>query len=182
MINVIPPALIFIVGAFLVPLFRGKAKSIYLLLLPVISFINLIYISYGTHGVINFLDYQIIFCKIDKLSLLFGYIFHIIAFLTILYGINMKNDNEFMAGLFYAGCAIGVTFSGDLISLFCFWEMMTIGSVLLIWARRTKKSNEAGFRYALVHFFGGVILLVGIILFSYENGSIKFGNIGLSGL
>ena len=54
MINVIPPALIFIVGAFFVPLLRGKAKSVYLLLLPVISFINLIYISNGTHGVINF--------------------------------------------------------------------------------------------------------------------------------
>jgi multicomponent Na+:H+ antiporter subunit D len=53
MINVIPPALIIIVGAFLVPLFRGKAKSVYLLLLPVISFINLIYIPYGTHGVIR---------------------------------------------------------------------------------------------------------------------------------
>ena len=93
MINVIPPGLIFIAGAFIVPLIRGKAKSIYLLLLPVLSFINLIYISKGTHGVINFLDYQIIFCNIDRLSLVFGYIFHIIAFLTILYGINMKNDN-----------------------------------------------------------------------------------------
>jgi multicomponent Na+:H+ antiporter subunit D len=182
MINIVPPALIFIVGSFFVPLLKGKTKSVYLLLLPVISFINLIYISNGTHGAINFLDYQIVFCKIDKLSLVFGYIFHIIAFLTILFGINMKNDNEYMAGLFYAGCALGVTFSGDLISLFCFWEMMTVGSVLLIWARRTRKSIDAGFRYALVHFFGGVILLVGIILYSYENGSIKFGNIGLDGL
>ena len=93
MINIIPPALIFIIGAFLVPLIRGKAKSIYLLLLPVLSFINLIYISNGTHGAINFLDYQIIFCKIDRLSLVFGYIFHIVAFLTILYGINRKNDH-----------------------------------------------------------------------------------------
>ena len=174
MINVIPPGLIFIAGAFIVPLIRGKAKSIYLLLLPVLSFINLIYISKGTHGVINFLDYQIIFCNIDRLSLVFGYIFHIIAFLTILYGINMKNDNEYTAGLFYAGCAIGVIFSKDLISLFCFWEMMTIGSVLLIWVRRTRKSIDAGFRFALVHFFGGVILLVGIILYIYENGSIEF--------
>ncbi len=182
MINVIPPALIFIVGAFLVPLLRGKAKSVYLLLLPVISFINLIYIPQGTHGTINFLDHQIIFGNIDRLSLIFGYIFHIIAFLTILYGINRKNDNESMAGLFYAGCAMGVTFSGDLLSLFCFWEMMAIGSVLLIWARRTKKSIEAGFRYILVHFFGGVILLVGIILYIYDNGSIEFGYIGLSGL
>ncbi len=182
MINIVPPALIFIVGSLFIPLLRGKVKSVYLLLLPVISFINLIYISNGTHGAINFLDYQLIFCKIDRLSLVFGYIFHIIAFLTILYGINTKNDNEFMAGLFYAGCAIGVTFSGDLISLFCFWEMMTIGSVLLIWSRKTKKSIEAGFRYALVHFFGGIILLVGIILYSHENGSIEFGYIGLSGL
>ncbi|MBO1225525.1 MAG: Na(+)/H(+) antiporter subunit D [Candidatus Scalindua sediminis] len=182
MINIIPPALIFIIGAFLVPLIRGKAKSIYLLLLPVLSFINLIYIPQGTHGTINFLDYQIIFGNIDRLSLVFGYIFHIIAFITILYGINRKNDNESMAGLFYAGCAMGVIFSGDLLSLFCFWEMMTIGSVLLIWARKSRKSIEAGFRFALVHFFGGVILLVGIVLYIYENGSIGFGYIGLNGL
>ena len=71
MINVIPPGLIFIVGSFFVPLLNGKVKSVYLLLLPVISFINLIYISNGTHGIINFLDYQIIFCKIDKLSLVY---------------------------------------------------------------------------------------------------------------
>jgi multicomponent Na+:H+ antiporter subunit D len=182
MINVIPPALIFIIGAFIVPLLRGKVKSTYLLLLPVISFVNLIYISNGTHGTINFLDHQIIFCNIDRLSLVFGYIFHIIAFIKILYGIHMKNDNEYIACLFYAGCAIGVTFSGDLISLFCFWEMMTIGSVFIIWARKTRKSIEAGFRYILVHFFGGVILLVGIILYIYENGSIEFGYIGLDGL
>lgn len=182
MINVIPPGLIFIAGTFIVPLLRGRVKSIYLLLLPVLSFVNLIFIPEGTHGVISFLDYQIIFCKMDRLSLVWGYIFHIIAFLTILYGINMKKDNEFMAGLFYAGCAIGAVFAGDLISLFCFWEMMTIGSVLLIWARRTKKSTEAGLRYVLVHFFGGVILLVGIILYIYENGSIEFGYIGLNGL
>ena len=33
------PALVLILGALLVPLFKGKAKSIYVITLPIIAFI-----------------------------------------------------------------------------------------------------------------------------------------------
>ena len=34
----------------------------------------------------------------------------------------------------YAGSAIGVALAGDLITLFVFWELMAIGSTLVIWS------------------------------------------------
>ncbi len=60
MTSTVPPALIFVIGAFFIPFIKGKAKSIYLLLLPVIGFINLLNIPVGTHWVVNFLDSDLI--------------------------------------------------------------------------------------------------------------------------
>jgi multicomponent Na+:H+ antiporter subunit D len=39
------PGLIYIFGAFLIPLIRGRLKKVYLLLLPALAFANLLFIS-----------------------------------------------------------------------------------------------------------------------------------------
>jgi len=75
MINSIPPAAIFIIGALFIPFLRGKIKSAYMLLLPVIAFYILVTIPEGKHWVVRLLDYDLIFGRIDRLSLVFGYIF-----------------------------------------------------------------------------------------------------------
>ena len=182
MINPVPPAAIFIIGALLIPLLKGRLKSIYILLLPIVGFINLINIPEGTHWVVRFLDYEFVFGKIDRLSLLFGYIYHLIAFIIILYSLHLKDNAQHVAGFIYAGSSLGVVFAGDFISLFLFWEMMTFSAVVLVWSNRTKKSLAAGFRYLLVHVFGGLCLLAGIVLYVINTGSIEFGYIGLKDL
>ena len=85
-----------------------------------------------------------------------------------------------MAGFIYAGAALGTIFAGDLFTFFVFWETLTVGSVMLIWARGTKASAAAGFRYLLVHVTGGLSLLAGIVMMVMKTGSIKFGFIGLT--
>lgn len=180
----VPPALIFLVGAIFVPVLKNKMKirKAYLLSLPIIGFINLINIPPGKHWIIPFLNFDLIFGNVDKLSLAFGYIFHIVAFLTIIYALNIKTTLESTAGIIYTGGVLGVTFAGDLISLFCFWELMTFSAVFLLWARRTDRTIAAGFRYVIFHISGSVVLLVGIILYIQEKESADFGFIGLNGL
>lgn len=182
MISTVPPAVIFITGGLLVPFIKGKWKSAFLLLIPVAGFINLISIPEGTHWVFRFLGYDLVFGKMDRLSLLFGYIYHIITFIALLYSLHVKDDLQHLAGLIYSGSALGVVFAGDLLSLFIFWELLTISSVMLIWSRRTRASLYAGFRYFLVHAAGGLCLLAGIVLYVQETGSIEFGHIGLHSL
>jgi len=182
MISTVPPAFIFIIGGLLVPFIKGKWKSAYLLLIPVIGFINLISIPEGNHWVVRFLDWELVFGKIDRLSLLFGYIFHLISFIALLYALHVKDDLQHVAGLVYAGSALGVVFAGDMFSFFVFWEMLTVSSIFLIWARRTRAAQAAGFRYLLVHAAGGLCLLAGIVLYVNQTGSIEFGYIGLNGL
>jgi len=181
MIDPIPPVILFMAGALLVPFLRGRWKSGLMLLIPVLGFINLVRLEEGTYWVVPFLDYQLIFGRVDRLSLLFGYIFHIISFIAILYALHVKDDLQRVAGLAYAGSALGAVFSGDLFSFFVFWEMLTVSSIFLIWARRTEAALASGFRYLLVHAAGGLCLLAGIVLHVNQTGDIAMGFLGLNG-
>jgi multicomponent Na+:H+ antiporter subunit D len=180
MIDLLPPAFIFIFGALLVPVLPGRIKSAYMLLLPVLSFSLLVNLPPESVWQLDFLGFDLVPFKVDRLSLVFAYIYHLIALLGIIYTLNLKSDLEKVSGLVYAGSALGVVFAGDFFSFFVFWEMLTVSALALIWARRTKASQAAGFRYLMVHVFGGLVLLAGIIMYINEQQSLAFGYIGLS--
>ena len=120
--------------------------------------------------------------RIDRLSLVFGTIFHIAAFINVIYALHVKDDTQHVAGLIYVGSAIGAVFAGDLISLFVYWELSAISSVFLIWCRRTEQAYSAGMRYLIIQVGSGVLLLAGALLYWHETGSIAFNYLGLNGL
>ena len=181
MTDAVPPVIIFVVGALLVPFIPARLKSAWLLLIPVVGFLNLMFLGQGTHFEVNFLDFHLVLGRVDKLSLLFAYIFHLISFIAILYALHVKDNLQQMAGLLYAGSALGAIFAGDLFTFFVFWEMLTVFSIFLIWARRTQAALAAGYRYMLVHAAGGLCLLAGIVIHVNQTGSIQFDYLGLNG-
>jgi multicomponent Na+:H+ antiporter subunit D len=176
MIEVVPPAFIFILGAMLIPLFKGKLKQVYLLLVPAVAFLDILYLNPGIGWIYHFLGYELVFCRVDRLSLVVGYIFVIIGFLAILYSLHIEEDGQHIAAFLYVGSSLGVVFAGDYFSLFAFWEIMAVASVFLIWYQKDKESLNAGFRYILMHIFGGCCLLVGIIIHIGSSGSIGVGH------
>ena len=178
----LPPFLIFIAGALLIPFLPSTLKKIYLILLPTVGLINLINLPEGTLFTVAFQDYTLVLGEVDRLSRIFGIIFHIISIIGAIYILNCNNNLEYVAGMMYGGCAMGVVFGGDLISLFFFWEGLAVCSMFLILARKTKESLKATFRYALVHAVGGLVLLAGIVLHYGDTGSFEFGKIGLNGI
>lgn len=180
MIKALPPAAVFIMGAFLIPFFKGRLKSFYMLALPAVAFLNLLYLPAGQSWEIRFLDYLLVFSRVDRLSLVFGYVFVLVTFIGIVYALRIEDDAQHMAVFCYAGGTLGVTFAGDLFSLYVFWEIMAIASVFLILAQRTAKARATAFRYFMWHFFGGVCLLAGIILYVSSRGTAEIGYIGLS--
>jgi len=109
-------------------------------------------------------------------------IFTVLSFIGILYIINDNKALDLSAGLLYAGSAMGVVMAGDLLTLFFFWEMLTLGAVLCILARKTPEAGKAAYRYLLVHVFGGVTLLAGILIHLASGGSVAFDKIELSGV
>jgi multicomponent Na+:H+ antiporter subunit D len=179
--SIFPPALVLIAGAVAVPFFRGMVRRAYLLLVPVLAFAALLSIPGGTYVTASLLGHALTL-RIDGLSLVFGYVFIIITFIGLIYAFHVKGSEEQVAALVYAGAALGAVFAGDLITLFIFWELMTLTAAYIIWSQRTKASRGAGLRYIMVHIFGGMSLLAGIILRVCATGSTEFGYIGLDGL
>lgn len=170
----VPPAALLILGALLVPFFRGKAKSYYVILLPAAAFFLVFQLEPGSSWHTHFFGFNLTFLRVDKLSKVFGYIFTLNAFAAFIYAFYLKDNTQHMAALFYIGSSLGVVFAGDLVSLYFFWEGMAVASTFLILARKTDKAQAAGMRYIMVHVFGGLCLLAGIVIFISETGSIAF--------
>jgi len=183
MIDIVPPAFIFILGAVLFPLVPGRRlRQAFQLLIPVVAFIDLLAMPEGTYWVYNFLGYDLILGRVDKLSMCFGYVFVIAGFLGMVYALHVREFGQHVAAFLYIGSTLGVVFAGDIFALFVFWEIMAVSSVFLIWYQREKPALDAGFRYIMVHIFGGCALLAGIIIHVANTGSTHFGLIQYGGL
>lgn len=178
----IPPFLLFFVGALATALLPSKWRIV-LLLLPIWSGVNLFMTSTWAGSVTySVAGFTLDLLHIDKLSLLFGYLFHIAAFLSLLYSLHVKDRLQQVAGLLYAGSALGAIFSGDLISVFIFWELLALTSACLIWARRQVASTSAAMRYLVYQILSGVLLLAGIALLVQSDNDISVRALPLENL
>jgi len=174
MISDFPPAAILILGALLVPFFKGNARNWYVILLPAVAFYLISQLQVGSSWQVHFFGFDLTFLRVDKLSKVFGYIFTLNAVAAFVYAFYLKDSTQHMAALFYIGSAIGVVFAGDLVSLYFFWEVMAVASTFLILGRKTKKAQAAGMRYILLHIFGGLCLLAGMVIYITQTGSVAF--------
>ncbi|MCP4717979.1 MAG: Na(+)/H(+) antiporter subunit D [Desulfobacteraceae bacterium] len=181
MINMIPPALILVLGAALIPFLKGSIKQTYMLALPAIVFIALVNLPLGNFWTVDFLGNDLILGRVDKLSRIFALIFTIMTFLGVMFALKVKDNLQHVSGMVYAGSTLGVVLAGDFLSLYLFWEIMAVSSTFLIIASRTKAARDAAFRYILVHLVGGLLLLAGIVFYIHETGTIAFDYIGLDG-
>jgi multicomponent Na+:H+ antiporter subunit D len=170
------PGLVLIVGAWLLPLLPRTTRRLAMVLLPAIALVDCILMTPGIHGEVRFLGLELVFGRVDRLSLLFSYVFALLAIVGMVYALHVDDAAQHVAALTYAGAALGVTFAGDFLSLFLFWELMAVSATLLVWLRREPRAIAAGFRYALVHVFGGLCLLGGIVLHWSQAGSLTFAD------
>ena len=172
------PGLVLILGAWVLPFLKGRVKRAAMLILPAAALAACLRMSPGTYGEASFLGQELVFGRVDSLSLVFSYVFSIMAFLGMVYALHVDDDYQHVTALTYAGGALGVTFAGDFLSLYIFWELMAVSSALLVWWRREASAVAAGFRYFLVHVVGGLFLLAGIVLHWSQTGSLAFGDMG----
>lgn len=176
------PGLILILGALPLPFLRGPIRRLFMLALPVAGFALIYSMPNGTSVTIETMGLTLEVLRVDGLSRVWGYIFNIAAFLAILFAWHEDDLMQQASALIYAGAAIGAVFSGDLVSLFIYWELTAISSVFLIWASRTQRAYKTGMRYLLIQVGSGVILMAGILVWYADTGSISFGAIGIETL
>ncbi len=172
MFDVFPPALIMLTGAVLIGLTRGHLRNLVVLGTPLVTLWAVWQIPDGVVATVAFLDYLIEPIEGSPVRRLFATIFAVMAFGGGLYAFRQAKWYELAAAYIYAAGAIGVSFAGDLITLFLYWELMALFSTVVVWCGGTPGSRAAGIRYAIMHLLGGVILKVGIEGVVVHTGSI----------
>lgn len=181
MIEAFPPGLILVLGGLLLPVARGSLRDVLVLGLPLLT-LWAVWAAPEAGATIPFLNYELQPVAADTLSRLFGTIFSLMAAGGGLFALRQARGSELAAAFVYAGSAVGVALAGDLVTLFIFWELMALGSTLVIWAAGHEGARRAGMRYVVIHLLGGVALMIGIIGQIAQSGSIEFAAMSLDGV
>jgi multicomponent Na+:H+ antiporter subunit D len=170
----IHPLFLFFIAATAViylPNKHDKLASMITVIIPVISFFSLLQWEHGSFGIYHLLDLELTLIKVDRLSLLFGYLFHLAAFIASIYAFHVNDRVQQIAALLYTGSALGAVFAGDWITMFIFWELLALTSVFLILARRTRDSFLSSMRYLVVQVLSGVLLFSGALMIANHTGT-----------
>ena len=176
MISALPPGLILIAGAGLIFFVGEGTRKALSLILPIVALVLIWSVGpdAGVAWTAPFMGYDVAPVSYTPTGVLFATVFGIMAFGGALFAMRSAARSEMAAAYLYAGSALGVVLAGDLITVFVFWEIMAIGSTMVVWNGASDAARRAGMRYALIHFFGGVVLMIGLIGHISETGSVTF--------
>jgi len=105
---------------------------------------------------------------IDPLSIFMSIISSFVGFLIILYSLGYvhhdENQNEYyLMVVLFIGAMMGLVYSGNLIFIYLFWEIIAICCWRLIGFYRLKDHILKADKAFLVTFFGAVVMLLGFI-------------------
>ena len=173
------PGLLVIAAGLALALLRGPARAAVALAAPLVALGVVLDAPAGAAWSGTWLGLQVQPLAYDALSRLFAVIFAIMAFAGGLYALNQKSRLELPAAFVYAGSAIGAVLAGDLVTLFVCWELMAVGSTLVIWSAGSGAAYRASMRYLAIHLLGGVLLFAGIAGHVAATGSTGFERMAL---
>jgi len=173
------PGLLVVVAGFALALLRGRARAAVALVAPLAALWLILAAPAGIAWSGSWLGFEVRPLAYDALSRMFALVFAIMAFAGALFALNQKSRLELPAALVYAGSAIGAVLAGDLVTLFVCWELMAVGSTLVIWSAGSGSAYRASLRYMAIHLLGGVLLFAGIAGHVAATGSTGFERMAL---
>lgn len=170
------PFIIYLLGAALLPAVPKHLRQAWIAGVTVLGLLSVALLPEAYSGwVLPFLPgVDLILLSVDPLSLVVGYVFAAISIPAVLYACKEMRITHQAATLLQIAAGMGIVFAGDFITLFLFWELLAISSLLLIW-HGGPEAIGPGYRYALMHILGGVFLLGGIAVQYAETGSLLVG-------
>ncbi len=126
------------------------------------------------------------YMRVDMLAVAMSAVFLMLGMAAAVYSISYMSK-ERGSPMYYSlllsmiSGMVGVVYSGDLFTLFVFWEMMCISSyVLVAFSRGSGDSVEAAFKYLVMSGAGSATILLGISLLYGMSGTLSFEGLALT--
>jgi len=124
-------------------------------------------------------DFLDIYFKIDKMGILFALLASILWIFTTFYSTEyMKHEGKekrfFVFFTITLGITISIAFSGNLFTLYIFYELLTLATFPLVIHSGSKAALESGKKYLIYSFGGATLVLLGMILLFSISNSMNF--------
>ncbi len=99
--------------------------------------------------------------------------FALVGGLAVLYGLQGARTIEQAAALTAVASAIAISLANDFITLFLFWELLTVSvaGLILLNSDQSRTAYSQGMRVLIFHLVGGLLVLFGILEHSMATGS-----------
>jgi proton-translocating NADH-quinone oxidoreductase chain N len=117
---------------------------------------------------------------VDAVSIYMAIIFTMVGAVVFLYSMFYVDPSEKLSERYYAimliiiGSTIGAAFSGDLLTLFIFWEASAAGSSFLMLYDKTPKSLNATLRYLVMIIIASAFIVYGLSIVYGITGTLNF--------
>lgn len=179
--NNLPPAIIMMAGAMLAFAVPNRLRGPLTVMVPMLALGQMLWVlEAGDSWSMDWLSLELMPLRVDRLSLVFGFVFALTALVGGLFAWHKHDRSEQTSALVYAAAALGVVFAGDLLTVVLFWEMTAGAATFLVWSGSrerypgSSRAIAAGNRYLFVHLVGGTLLLAGVLWHLGDGGSLIF--------
>jgi len=120
-----------------------------------------------------------IYFRVDRLGILFASIVSFLWICTLFYSIEyMKHEGKeekfFTFFILTLGVTLGIAFSGNLFTMYVFYEFLTLVTFPLVIHEGSEEALQSGKKYLIYSFFGATLVLSGVILLYILGGNFNF--------
>ena len=167
------PVAPFVVAAAVLPFCAARLRPIVCLAAPLAGLALLGSLEVGATASISLLSHEWTLLRVTELGRVFSLAFAAYGAICAVYAWTERGAGRKLASLALAAGGVGVPLAGDLLSLYFFWEWLTVASVFVVWQGNTDRALAAGMRYLYFHLAGGMCFLAGVLLHLAEGGGLE---------
>lgn len=125
-----------------------------------------------------------LYLRPDSLGILFGVMVSLLWIFTTFYSFEyMKHEKRvrqfFIFFLFTLGVTIGIAFSGNLFTLYFFYELLTLATFPLVIHAGSEEALASGRKYIIYSFSGATMVLLGMLLVYSVTNDLTFVGKGI---
>ncbi|HHY91182.1 MAG TPA: monovalent cation/H+ antiporter subunit D family protein [Clostridiales bacterium] len=168
---------------------KGKIRNILVSVLVIVECAMIVQLACRgeklTLQLFNLSDILSIYFHIDKLSILFALLVSVLWIFTTFYSqVYMTHEGKevqfFSFYLITLGVTMGIAFSGNLFTLYIFYELLTLSTFPLVIHSGSREALQSGKKYLIYSFGGATIVLFGMILLGAIGSDMYFIENGFS--
>jgi len=160
-----------------------RMRNVYLmavvLLNTVFTWVALLNPTDGIHVLFHFTDNLTFSVHMDSMSRIFAGLVATLWPFAMLYAFSYMEHDERSASffMFYTmsfGVTLGIAFASDLLTLYCFYEMLTLMTVPLVMHSFTRKAVHAARKYLYYMLGGTAFAFIGLVFITVYGHTIDF--------